>query len=632
MNLFCLSLEGSTDSLYEPALNTHPLIMEQSTQVPCQKAIQHSSSSLVDGDRWRVSDPCIPMEVSENKKSHPKKRRSLIRKNSTLDNEALEKSRGSCHKCVMVSVEQLNSERREQTQAMNAEADMTKSKGTRKKFQKLSNVKKGNHIELEDGRTVSTLDNSPVITCIRLGKKTETNTSKAALPQKPQDFIEKTGEGPWSNGVNDHHWSPTDIPPPWDVPYHTCHRTPGEPWNYGFDFTLPRATAWDHFESLVQELDRKQTASEFSSQRVIRSITDLDISEYTRSSSFCRFDSFRHQLTSGKWEGNGKALSANEDQDDSGDQTRSGGLGKKMKNISMTMRKKIGRNYAKALSEEIADETERAEEGEENDDIHSFPQGHNNSRYSLESLYSLNSGQSSSSGVTSGSDGFSNRDSVKLDEGLPLSYTGQFCGRARVHTDFVPSPYDTESLKLKVGDVIEIISKPPMGIWTGLLNNKVGNFKFIYVDLIEEKVPDPHLKMRTHRRSRRPRPKTLQELLERLNLEEYASSLLLNGYQTVDDLKELKEQHLVELNMTDPEHRHRLMAAVECIQEPQSDNQVAEVDQEAITESIKADMNDCPRDSGCYISQGCYIPDCSDSNKETNIYLPALDQQPSQPT
>lgn len=56
-------------------------------------------------------------------------------------------------------------------------------------------------------------------------------------------------------------------------------------------------------------------------------------------------------------------------------------------------------------------------------------------------------------GLTSGSDGFSNRDSLRLDEVLP--YTGQFCGRARVHTDFVPSPYDTESLKLKVISLLD---------------------------------------------------------------------------------------------------------------------------------------------------------------------------------
>lgn len=30
------------------------------------------------------------------------------------------------------------------------------------------------------------------------------------------------------------------------------------------------------------------------------------------------------------------------------------------------------------------------------------------------------------------------------------SYPGPFCGRARVHTAFDPSPYDTDSLKLKV--------------------------------------------------------------------------------------------------------------------------------------------------------------------------------------
>lgn len=51
-------------------------------------------------------------------------------------------------------------------------------------------------------------------------------------------------------------------------------------------------------------------------------------------------------------------------------------------------------------------------------------------------------------GVTSESNGSGQRDSLRLDE--DGSYQGQFCGRARVHTDFVPSPYDTDSLKLKV--------------------------------------------------------------------------------------------------------------------------------------------------------------------------------------
>lgn len=46
----------------------------------------------------------------------------------------------------------------------------------------------------------------------------------------------------------------------------------------------------------------------------------------------------------------------------------------------------------------------------------------------------------------------SNRESVKSEDGddEELPYRGPFCGRARVHTDFTPSPYDTDSLKLKV--------------------------------------------------------------------------------------------------------------------------------------------------------------------------------------
>lgn len=46
--------------------------------------------------------------------------------------------------------------------------------------------------------------------------------------------------------------------------------------------------------------------------------------------------------------------------------------------------------------------------------------------------------------------------------------------------------------------------------------------------------------------------------------QEYASALLLNGYQTVEDLLHLQEKHLIELNVKDPEHRRKLLAAAEC--------------------------------------------------------------------
>lgn len=71
---------------------------------------------------------------------------------------------------------------------------------------------------------------------------------------------------------------------------------------------------------------------------------------------------------------------------------------------------------------------------------------------------------------------------------------------------------------LQRGDVIDIISKPPMGTWMGLLNNKVGTFKFIYVDVLNEEEEKPKRPVRRRRKGRPPKPTSVEELLERVNL------------------------------------------------------------------------------------------------------------------
>uniref|UniRef100_A0A3B4V9X4 SAM domain, SH3 domain and nuclear localisation signals 1b n=1 Tax=Seriola dumerili TaxID=41447 RepID=A0A3B4V9X4_SERDU len=241
-----------------------------------------------------------------------------------------------------------------------------------------------------------------------------------------------------------------------------------------------------------------------------------------------------------------------------------------------------------------------------------FTKGLRRSNNSLESLYS---GQSSSSGVTSGSDCSSNRGSLRLED--DLLYSRQFCGRARVHTAYVPSPYDTESLKLKVGDMIDIIATPPMGIWTGMLNGRLGNFKFIYVDVLREEGLETYRETHTHKvRHKSAVQEVLKLFLQRLNdvffhllYQEYSSSLQLNGYQTVDDLMRLREHHLMELNVTDPEHRHRLLAAVDSLQQLSSKDSTS-------SKNKKADMNNSSRDSGC--------PD--NSTEDTHLHF--LSEQP----
>ncbi|XP_010222665.1 PREDICTED: SAM domain-containing protein SAMSN-1 isoform X2 [Tinamus guttatus] len=334
-----------------------------------------------------------------------------------------------------------------------------------------------------------------------------------------------------------------------------------------------------------------------------------------RTSSFGSFDRFRHHSISKA--DDSAEISELETISDVGDAVQSkavgngGSLGKKMRAISLTMKKKMGKKYIKALSEEMNEEGK--DDGDPGGGIHTEKVSLKNSD-SMDSLYSLNSGQSSSSGVTSCSDGTSNRDSLRFDDEVP--YSGPFCGRAKVHTDFTPSPYDTDSLKIKKGDIIDIICKTPMGIWTGMLNNKVGNFKFIYVDIILEEETAPR-KLKPHRGSKRAKPKTLQELLEYVHLQDYASTLLLNGYETLEDLKDLKESHLIELNISNPEDRVRLLSAIENLQdydtEQQQENESGQDSQSLSPQHSfdKSQLNDCPRDSGCYISS-----ENSDNGKE----------------
>ncbi|XP_015197224.2 SAM and SH3 domain-containing protein 1 [Lepisosteus oculatus] len=668
MNLFCFSLEGSMDSLYEPVQDPHDT---QECSIPSRPC----SPAMVSQPAWHSSERSIPAELSQSH-SHDfkkKKRKTPIRR-SESDNEILDNTdcynvlRQSSRKKEDVSNvktyqpeemvedfllgdflsagdrvhllrdqwtkdsspqivtyeawipswEQSDIGHLQQDMLGETEDEGAESKGTLRRLQRLVGVKKGCRSGAEEGRSVDTagapvqdmvlLDDSPVISCIKLPRNPERKPSKEVqqpVQQSGSSTDQSWGSAQWPGRS---HWGgPGERPPPWDRAYHTCHRPLPDHRLYGLDFTLPRAKDWDRLEYCGHGR---------SPPRFARSATDVDLRDAQRSSSFGRFDAFRHQSSPVKPEENaetepteGEAAAESCDQN----QNKTGSLGKKMRAISMTMRKKMGKKYVKALSEEMGDGADREHEGNA-ETSHPMEKGPGTTNGSAESLYSLKSGQSSSSGVTSGSDGSSNRDSLRLEEEIP--YTGPFCGRARVHTDFIPSPYDTDSLKLKAGDIIDVISKPPMGIWTGMLNNKVGNFKFIYVDVLIDVEVEPR-KIRPHRRSKRPRPRTLQELLERINLEEYASSLLLNGYETVEDLKDLKENHLVELNVSDPEHRARLLAATEFLLDLESENEQESRDLQAShsqSNCLKVDQdhpNECPRDSGCYITS-----ESSDNSKD----------------
>ncbi|CAI9579263.1 unnamed protein product [Staurois parvus] len=279
-------------------------------------------------------------------------------------------------------------------------------------------------------------------------------------------------------------------------------------------------------------------------------------------------------------------------------------LGKKWRAvISRTMNRKSGKMMMKAMADEMGETGESGSLSPTSLDSSldgSFPGKLSDPEDNQHTSVSRQT--STGSELYSPSYAQSNRDSINI-ENLAPPYTGPFCGKAKVHTDFTPSPYEKDSLKLRVGDIINIIEKPPVGTWTGMLNNKVGSFKFIYVEILPQETETPK-KVRTHRRSKKSQPKTLKELLDRINMQEHIATLMLNGYQTIEDFKDLTESHLLELNITDPQHTVKLLTAAEVLLDYDRFHDcyvAATSESEEVTGTSLADQNaHLPRDSGCY--------------------------------
>ncbi|XP_073673917.1 SAM domain-containing protein SAMSN-1a [Garra rufa] len=604
MNLFCFSLEGSMDSLYEA--------VQESCEAQVYTIPSRSCSPAVlsdDATKWRSVGHSISMEISQiNSDNTRKKKQSSLPKsvseNKALDNTVCTNSVWPVAKKQEDLVLMRNNQNEDMVRAIRRSESQTISRNIQPEipiqivYYEGCNPNQDRLSSRQNGMPETAIADTTQLRETRM-KKVERKSSKRATPTQETKVSSKAhikgakgvmcdtagGSRVTETAPARHRWSnPTETALNWVPANNTCLPPCNEYRVHICDRTT--STTPGRGDKINVQNSKKDSLP----RGVVRSSTSVDFCASNRSTSFGRFDTFRNQHSPSRLEENGAPEAEGESTAENCE--KPGSLGKKMKAISMTMRKRMAKKHVKSVSEDMGDDTEG-----ETENGSPAEKSSDHTSNSLESLYS---GQSSSSGVASNSDVSSNRDSLKLEEEVP--YTGQFCGRAKVHTDFVPSPYDTDSLKLKVGDIINIISKPPMGIWTGMLNNKVGNFKFIYVDVLPEKEKEEEVapKIRPVKVCKKPRPNTLLELLERLHLEEYASSLLLNGYQTVDDLKHLKERHLIELNVTDPEHRQRLLAASDCLYVTNKDEEGEMKGNEEEDED-----NDCPRDSGCFIPAEC---------------------------
>ncbi|XP_028027243.1 uncharacterized protein LOC114240769 isoform X3 [Bombyx mandarina] len=248
---------------------------------------------------------------------------------------------------------------------------------------------------------------------------------------------------------------------------------------------------------------------------------------------------------------------------------------------------------------------ERGPEG--NDRRTSADQAFPCSNSSFESLPS-GSGSSTQALVRAGS----NHSSLSAEENIELSPAGrsllvpQMLCRARALVDYLPNIYEKDALRYKKGDIIEVINMNASGIWRGVLNNKVGNFKFANVEVLSERdtVRSRSSKWcKSRERLWETRPRTVEELLRRIDLPEYTLAFSRNGYEDIELFKEIEPSDLDYLGIMTPEHRTRILAAVQLLHQLESGEADGEIDGGG-SSSEGGDSpfgrRQFPRDSGCY--------------------------------
>ena len=145
--------------------------------------------------------------------------------------------------------------------------------------------------------------------------------------------------------------------------------------------------------------------------------------------------------------------------------------------------------------------------------------------------------------------------------GVPNGCNGPFLGQARAVVDCVPSPYDREALGFSKGDIIDIISMDQGGRWRGHCRGKVGHFKFVNVEILP---PRRRSRSRSIRRLNQ-RPSNLSEVMKVLNMQEFTSVFVLNGYEDLTLFKDLDDEELDYLGISDEKQREKLIAMAELL-------------------------------------------------------------------
>lgn len=86
--------------------------------------------------------------------------------------------------------------------------------------------------------------------------------------------------------------------------------------------------------------------------------------------------------------------------------------------------------------------------------------------------------------------------------------------------EFSLSRIDRAVTLFQKGDIIDVVQMNKSGLWKGVVHNRIGHFKFINVEILNDRVPrrgEPERGKWSQRY--RQKPGSVQELLQRMNLQ-----------------------------------------------------------------------------------------------------------------
>ena len=141
-------------------------------------------------------------------------------------------------------------------------------------------------------------------------------------------------------------------------------------------------------------------------------------------------------------------------------------------------------------------------------------------------------------------------------------FSGPFIGQAIAVTDFTPNPYDREALRLRRGDIIDVIETNPNGTWRGHCRGRVGNFKFLNV----ETITNGRMRLNSIQgepQCRQTKTRSVHQLLASINMTQYLSVLTLNGYDNLDSLYKLDKATLDYFGIVNPVQQSQLLGAIQ---------------------------------------------------------------------